>query len=75
MSPPTPVPPSRYLRCRLCGHMLPGWLRVPNQPDGAMLLNHLSMRHPDEVGPYLRRVETEEIDTVVMEAFERVEDV
>jgi hypothetical protein len=50
-----------------------GLLPIDYQPDGAMLLHHLSWDHPDQVGPYLRRMETEDIGTVAMEAFERVE--
>jgi hypothetical protein len=50
-----------------------GWLRVFNQPNGALLLNHLSMMHPAEVKPYLERMRTEDIGTVAMEAFERVD--
>jgi hypothetical protein len=30
--------------------------------------------HPDEVGPYLRRMETEDITTVAREAYEVVEE-
>jgi hypothetical protein len=39
-----------------------------------MLLHHLSWDHPDRVGAYLERMRTEDIGTVAMEAFERVED-
>ena len=67
---------SIQVRCRYCGYLLPGILRIDNTPNGALLLHHLSAMHPDQVGPYLRRMEQEEdIDTVVMEAYERVEDV
>jgi hypothetical protein len=45
---------------------------VPNEPDGAMLLNHLVARHPVEAKPLLHRMETECINTVAMEMFERV---
>jgi hypothetical protein len=38
-----------------------------------MLLHHLGDRHPTEVKPYLKRMETEEIDTVLMDAYELVE--
>jgi hypothetical protein len=65
--------PSIQVRCRLCGHVLPGWLRIDNKPNGAMLLNHLPMMHPAEVTPHLERMRTEDIGTVAMEAFERVE--
>src|SRR5262245_52293517 len=62
----------RHVRCRLCGIVLPGWLPVPNAPDGAMLLSHLSRRHRGEVQPLLERMATEDIGTVAMESFERV---
>jgi len=38
-----------------------------------MLLHHLGADHLAEVKPYLKRMETECIDTVVMELFERLE--
>lgn len=60
------------VRCRSCQCLLPGWLRIPNVPNSTMLLHHLSQQHPKEVGPYLRRMATECIDTVVMEAFKRI---
>ena len=61
-------------RCRLCGHGLPGWLKVQNRPDGAMLLNHLTRWHPTEVKGYLDRMRRDEdVEPVVMEVFERVE--
>ena len=47
-------PHPRY-RCHFSGAVLPAWLPVPKQPDGAMLLYHLSQHHPDQVGPYLVR--------------------
>jgi hypothetical protein len=66
--------PSIKVRCRYCGYLLPGVLRIDNTPNSALLLNHLSAMHRDQVGPYLRRLEQEEdMDTVVMEAYERVE--
>jgi hypothetical protein len=39
-----------------------------------MLLYHLGQHHPEEVGPYLQRMETECIDSVLGELFEMVED-
>jgi hypothetical protein len=67
--------PSIKVRCRYCGYLLPGILPIDNTPNSALLLNHLSAMHRDQVGPYLRRLEQEEdMDTVVMEAYERVED-
>jgi hypothetical protein len=37
-----------------------------------MLLHPLGDRHPDQVGPYLKRMATEEIATVAAEAYEVV---
>jgi hypothetical protein len=39
-----------------------------------MLLHHLTYLHPDQVRPYLTRMETEDIGTVAAEAFEVVEE-
>jgi hypothetical protein len=64
----------RRYRCRYCGRVLPAWLPVARRPDGAMLLGHLSQQHPDQVGPYLERMRTEDIATVAAEAFEVVEE-
>jgi hypothetical protein len=51
----------RQYRCRLCGCELPAWLPVAKRPDGAMLLHHLGQDHPDQLGPYLERMRTEDI--------------
>jgi hypothetical protein len=51
----SPRPQKRY-RCRLCGRLLNAWLPVPGEPNGAMLLHHLSSQHPDQVGAYLTRM-------------------
>jgi hypothetical protein len=68
-----PVMPSgKHVRCKRCGAVLPGWLRLPNVPNSAMLLHHLGADHLVEVKSYLQRMETEAIDKVVMELFERV---
>jgi hypothetical protein len=64
----------RRYRCRYCGHDFPAWLPVAKRPDGALLLHHLSQHHPQEVGPYLQRMETECINTVVVEAYEEVQE-
>ena len=37
-------------------------------------LGHLGTMHPTEVGPYLERMRTEDIATVVAEAYELVEE-
>ena len=63
---------SRHVRCTLCGVVLSGWLPIPNVPNSAMLLHHLGADHLSEVKPYLVRMETECIDTVLMELFVRV---
>ena len=47
--------------------MFGGWATI------AMLLYHLGQHHPDQVWPYLARMETECITTVVVEASEVVE--
>ena len=39
-----------------------------------MLVHHLSLMHPAEVGPYLDHMATEDIATVAAEAYEVVED-
>jgi hypothetical protein len=64
----------RRYRCRFCNCILPAWLPVAKRPDGAMLLYHLSQHHPDQVGPYLERMATEDIATVAVEAYEAVEE-
>jgi hypothetical protein len=43
------------------------------EPDGPMLVRHLSAMHPTEVGSYLARRRTEAIATVA-EAYAVVED-
>lgn len=67
------MPSGKHVRCTLCGAILPGWLRLPNCPNSAMLLHHLGADHLMEVKPYLKRMEVECIDTVVMELFERID--
>ena len=63
----------RRYRCRYCGYDFPASLPVTQEPNGAMLLNHLSAMHPDQVWPYLARMATEDIATVAAEAYEIVE--
>ena len=63
---------SIQVRCRDCRRVLPGLLRIAQKPDGVMLLHHLSMMHPAAVKPLLKHMETEDIGTVAMEAYERV---
>jgi hypothetical protein len=56
--------------CRFCGRVLNAWLPVPGEPDGAMLLQHLSHTHPDQAGGYLARMHCDEdIAPVAAEAF------
>jgi hypothetical protein len=47
---------------------------VARRLDSAMLLHHLGARHPDQAGPYLRRMERECIDAVLLEVYEVVEE-
>ena len=69
----SPSPQKRY-RCRFCGRVLPAWLAVAREPDAALLLNHLSQQHPDQVGAYLDQIHTDAEQTrVVLQAFEVVE--
>ena len=66
--------PSRHVRCTLCGCVFPGgWLPIPNRPEASMLLYHLSAHHLAEAKPYLARMATECLETVLMELFVRVE--
>jgi len=64
----------RRYRCRFCGRLLPAWLPAAKRPNGAMRLHHLDDWHPDQVGPYLKRMEREDIATVAAEAYEAVDD-
>jgi hypothetical protein len=64
---------TRRYRCRHCGAEPPAWLPVAQAVDGAMLLHHLGRQHPDQVGPYLERMRTEDIATVAAEAYEVVD--
>jgi hypothetical protein len=65
-------PRPRY-RCRFCGALLPAWLPVVKRPEGSMLLYHLGQHHLAEAAPYLQRMETECITTVLLDLFELVE--
>jgi len=69
-----PINRGKHVRCKLCGVVFPGgWFRLPNVPNSAMLLHHLGADHLAEAKPYLKRMETECIDTVVMELFMRID--
>jgi hypothetical protein len=67
--------PRRRYRCRLCGRLLNAWQPIFQEPDGAMLLGHLSQHHLDQVGRYLVQMHmTEDITPVAAQAFEAMED-
>lgn len=68
------MPPRKRYRCRYCGHGLPAWRLVPKRPEAPMLLYHLGQHHPDHVEPYLERMRTECIATVVAEAYEVIKE-
>jgi hypothetical protein len=61
------------VRCRSCQTILAGWLPLPDVPDGALRRHHLVARHLAAATPLLRRMATEDIGTVAMEAFEWIE--
>jgi hypothetical protein len=64
------TPPRKRYRCMYCGLELPAWLPVFQEPDGALLLGHLSASHPKEVGAYLARIRThDDVDRVAAEAY------
>jgi hypothetical protein len=66
---------NRRYRCRYCGDDFPAALPVTQEPNGAMLRNHVSAMHPTAVGPYLRRMATREaMATVAAEAYEVVDE-
>jgi hypothetical protein len=71
----TPSRPQKRYRCRFCGAILPAWLPVPQEPNGAMLLGHLSQSHRAESRVYVHRMRTtEDIAIVAAEAYEVVEE-
>jgi len=73
--PERPLTPTKRYRCKYCGAELPAWLPVFHEPNGALLLHHLSQDHPDQVGAYLDRMPTDDDhDRVVVEAYELVEE-
>jgi hypothetical protein len=62
--------PCKRYHCTYCGAELPAWLPVFQEPDGAMLLTHLSTMHPDQVKAYLDRMPSDDDhDRVVVEAY------
>jgi hypothetical protein len=54
--------------------VLDAWRPAVKRPQATMLLHHLSLMHPAEVGAYLARMRTEDIATVAAEAYEVVEE-
>jgi hypothetical protein len=68
-------PPRKQYRCRYCGAELPAWIPVFNEPNGAMLLHHLSQDHPDQIKAYLDQMRgSEDIGEVAAQAYEVVDD-
>jgi hypothetical protein len=59
----------RQYRCKSCGAMLPASGETSRGVDVALSLGPVS---PRRTKPYLRRMETECINTVVVEAYEVV---
>src|SRR5215510_14354703 len=53
--------------------ILPGWLPVARRPHATLLMGHLNLTHHEAFMPLLQRMATEDIGTVVMEAFARIE--
>ena len=71
----TPPPPQKRDRCRFCGVILRAWLPVFQQPNGALLLQHLTRSHRAESRPYVHRMRvTEDIARIAAEAYEVVEE-
>jgi hypothetical protein len=63
--------PRKRFTCLYCGAILPAWLRVSREPNGAMLLHHLTQQHPAEAKTYLARMHrTEDISPIAAAAFE-----
>src|SRR5262249_35868689 len=62
-----------HVRCRHCAAILPGWLPWAHAPHASILVAHLQHRHPAAFSQMLQRMATEDIEAVVMEAFERLE--
>ena len=67
--------PTKRFTCRFCRHVLPAWLSVAQEPDGAMPLGHLGRQHPTEIGALLAQMRTtEDIAPMAAQAFEVTED-
>ena len=67
------MPLNCQYRGRFCSALLPAWLPVAKRPEASMLLYHLGQDHRAEVGPYLRRMESECIEREHLELFEVAE--
>jgi hypothetical protein len=51
------------------------WTPVFEEPDGALLLHHISQAHPAEVGRYLDQMHTDDdITPAIVQAYEAVEE-
>jgi hypothetical protein len=67
------MPLRKRYRCRYCGTYLNAYLPWAKAPNSALLLGHLGQQHMDYLRPYLKRMERECIDRVLLELFELVE--
>ena len=59
------MPPRKRYRCRYCGAMLNAYLPWAQAPNSALLLGHLGQQHLGQLWPYLTRMETAWIDTIL----------
>jgi len=57
--------PQKRYRCRYCGTYLNAYLPWAKAPNSALFLGHLGQQHMDPFRPYLKRMETECIDTIL----------
>lgn len=65
-----PTPRPRY-RCRFCGVTFSAWLAVPGEPNGALLLHHITQSHPAELTPFLDQRHTDDdITPAILQAYE-----
>jgi hypothetical protein len=65
---------TRRFRCRFCGAVFSAWFSVPGEPDGALLLHHVTQSHPREVGRSLDQMATDDdITPAIVQAYEVVE--
>jgi hypothetical protein len=63
----------RY-RCRCCGVVFSAWLAVPGEPDGALLLHHITQAHPAALTPFLDQMHTtDDITPAIVQAYEVVD--